>query len=120
LDKPMSEAALRARVSDPQAGWTWDLVSDSLQSLGLSVQLVPCTLDLLTQTVEPVLVRLKSGGCAALLPSHEWDEPMVMWPARSGALERCDLGALMEASAGLCMRDQRVCSGGIDFFDDRL
>ncbi len=106
LDKPMSEAALRARVSDPDAGWTWDLVSDSLQSLGLSVQLEPCTLTLLTQAVEPVLVRLKSGGCAALLPSHEWDEPMVMWPARSSALERCDLGALMEASAGLCMRVQ--------------
>ena len=68
LDRPMSEAALRSRVSDPEAGWTWDLVDDTLQSLGLSVQTVPCTLELLTQAVEPVLVKLNAGGCAALLP----------------------------------------------------
>lgn len=106
LDKPMSEAALRSRVSDPEAGWTWDLVGDTLQSLGMSVQSQPCTLELLTQAVEPVLVRLEAGGCAALLPSHEWDEPMVLWPMRSRELQRCDVNALLAASAGVCMRVQ--------------
>lgn len=104
LDKPLSEAALRSRVADPEGGWSWRALFDALQSLGYVVQETACTHELLAQAVEPVLVRLKEGGCAALLPSHEWDEPMVLWPMRSGDLQEWDLQTLAQASAGVCMR----------------
>ena len=106
LDKPLSEAALRARVSDPDGGWSWPSLVDALQSLGFAVDEVPCTPALLSQVVEPVLVRLKTGGCAALLPSHEWNEPMVLWPFLSPQLQQWDVAALAEASDGWCARIQ--------------
>jgi len=103
LDKAMSEAALRARVADPEGGWDWLGVNDALQSLGFVTKEQACDQTLLAEAVEPVLIQLKTGGCAALLPSHEWDEPMVLWPARDAQLQEWDLRALAEASTGVCL-----------------
>ena len=100
LDRSMTESALRSRVADPDAGWDWLGVMDSLQSLGLGIRSETTTLKLLSESVEPVLVSLKEGGCAALLPSVEGDEPLVLWPLRSAEPQNWSLEALVLASDG--------------------
>jgi len=104
LERPMTEAALRARIADPENGWDWASLLDTLQSLSLVLHEQACTLEFLKEAVEPVLVRLKEGGCAVVLPSHEWDDAQVLWPLRSPHPQAWPLEALWEACAGVCVR----------------
>jgi ATP-binding cassette subfamily C protein LapB len=100
LDKSMTESALRSRVADPDGGWDWLGMLDSLQSLGLAIRSEICTLALLGSAVEPILVSLKEGGCAVVLPSVEGDESLVLWPMRSPQPQHWSLEALAQASDG--------------------
>ncbi len=102
----MSEAALRARVADPEVGWSWSLVIDTLQSLGFAADARPCDPRSLAQATEPVLVQLREGDAAVVLPSPDSDEPMVLWPLRSDQAQAWDLKALAQASTGTCLRVQ--------------
>jgi ATP-binding cassette subfamily C protein LapB len=106
LERPMSEAALRARVADPEVGWSWSLVIDTLQSLGFAADARPCDPRSLAQATEPVLVQLREGDAAVVLPSPDSDEPMVLWPLRSDQAQAWDLKALAQASTGTCLRVQ--------------
>ena len=100
LDKPMSEAAVRSRVADHEDGWNWARMLDALESLGFGVRTLEGGMLTLKESVEPVLVRLKSGGAAAFLPSSEGDTPLVMWPMRSLAEEDWTVESLFEACDG--------------------
>ena len=101
LDRPMSEAALRSRVADHEGGWDWPRVLDAIESLGFGVRQLDGGGSALRDAVEPVLVRLKSGGAAVLLPSSEGDTPLVLWPVRSLQEEDWPLDALLEACDGM-------------------
>jgi ATP-binding cassette subfamily C protein LapB len=54
--------------------------------------------------VEPVLVRLREGGCAVVLPAYDWDRPQVLWPMRDAAAREWPLEALAAASDGVAVR----------------
>lgn len=101
LDRPMSEAALRSRVADHEDGWNWPRVLDAIESLGFGIRQLEGGGAALRDAVEPVLVRLKSGGAAVLLPSSEGDAPLVLWPVRSLKEEDWPVDALMEACDGM-------------------
>ena len=85
---------LPARVANPEQGFNWSLLLDTLQSQGLQLREQPCTEQFLTDAVEPVLVRLKEGGCAVVLPAYDWDRPQVLWPMRGMKPQEWPLDAL--------------------------
>lgn len=101
LDRPMSEAALRSRVADHEDGWDWPRVLDAIESLGFGIRQLEGGGSALREAVEPVLVRLKSGGAAVLLPSSEGDAPLVLWPVRSMEEEDWPVESLFEACDGM-------------------
>lgn len=104
LERPISEAALRARVANPEQGFDWLVLLDTLQSQGLQLMEVTCSEQLLRDAVEPVLVRLREGGCAVVLPAYDWDRPQVLWPMRDIKPQEWPLDALAQASDGTAVR----------------
>jgi len=101
LDKPMSEAAIRSRVADHEEGWDWPRLLDAVESLGFGLQQLDNGLSSLRDSVAPVLVRLKSGGAALLMPSAEGDAPLILWPLRSMQEEDWPVESLFEDSDGM-------------------
>ena len=97
----MSDAAVRSRVADHEDGWNWLRMLDAIESLGFGVRTLEGGMLTLKESVEPVLVRLKSGGAAAFLPSSEGDSPLVMWPMRSLEEEDWPAESLFEACDGM-------------------
>ena len=104
LDQAVSESALRARMANPEGGFDWDLTLDTLQGRGLQLEPERADASALAETVEPVLLRLKGGGCAVVLPSPDGDEPLVLWPIRSAEPQAWPLDALAQACDGQAMR----------------
>lgn len=100
LDKPMSEAAIRSRVADHEDGWDWPRLLDAVESLGFGLHQLQNGLSSLRESVEPVLVRLKSGGAALFMPSPEGDAPLILWPLRSMQEEDWPVESLYEDSDG--------------------
>ena len=99
----MSEAALRSRVADHEDGWDWSRMLDAIDSLGFGMRQLEGGLVALRDAVEPVIIRLKSGGAAVLLPSNEGDVPLVMWPVRSLKEEDWPVESLFEACDGVML-----------------
>ncbi len=104
LEQPVSESALRARMANPENGFDWELMLDTLQGRGLALHPERVDATKLAETVEPVLLRLKGGGCAVVLPSPDGDEPQVLWPMRAAEPQAWPLGALAQACDGEAMR----------------
>ena len=83
LDKPISRAALRAKVAREPGAWTFEQALEALESLGLRCTTQPYSLQLEASAPGPVFLIDRQGQARVITGELRDGQPLIFDPARS-------------------------------------
>lgn len=84
IERPMSAAAFRSRVSRPVGAWTLEDAVEALESLSLGAELRRLDLDALDHRLGPWIVETRDGPVVLHASAHD-EQPRIFDPAAAGA-----------------------------------
>jgi ATP-binding cassette subfamily C protein LapB len=91
LERPMSAAAFRSRVSRPVAAWTLEDALEALESLGLAAELHRVEADALDHRLGPWIVETR-GGAVVLHAAAQDDQARIFDPVSGTGPRTIDAG----------------------------
>jgi ATP-binding cassette subfamily C protein LapB len=96
LERPMSSAAFRTRVSRPAGAWTLEDAVEALESLGFRAELRMLAFDALDHRLGPWIAETRGGPVVVYASSHD-EQPRLFDPSAPGGARRLSADGLAEA-----------------------